>query len=82
MRVVAGFALERAVGRRPAERQDVVVEIARRFAFGAGEGGEVGPDGRRLEVRAAGLNGADLSQRKGTYAMPPGVTDIPGLEVE
>ena len=34
-----------------------------------------------IEVRSAGLNGADLSQRKGTYAMPPGVTDIPGLEV-
>jgi len=34
-----------------------------------------------IKVASAGLNGADLSQRKGTYPMPPGVTDIPGLEV-
>ena len=34
-----------------------------------------------IKVVSAGLNGADLSQRKGTYAMPSGVTDIPGLEV-
>ena len=33
-----------------------------------------------IRVAAAGLNGADLSQRRGTYPMPPGVTDIPGLE--
>jgi putative PIG3 family NAD(P)H quinone oxidoreductase len=33
-----------------------------------------------IRVCAAGLNGADLSQRRGTYPMPPGVTDIPGLE--
>ncbi|MBT5050272.1 MAG: NAD(P)H-quinone oxidoreductase [Rhodospirillaceae bacterium] len=33
-----------------------------------------------IKVASAGLNGADLSQRKGTYPMPPGVTDIPGLE--
>lgn len=33
-----------------------------------------------IKVAAAGLNGADLSQRKGTYPMPPGITDIPGLE--
>lgn len=33
-----------------------------------------------FRVTTAGLNGADLSQRKGTYPMPPGVTDIPGLE--
>lgn len=33
-----------------------------------------------IRVAGAGLNGADLSQRKGTYPMPPGVTDIPGLE--
>ena len=34
-----------------------------------------------IKVASAGLNGADLSQRKGTYPMPPGVTDVPGLEV-
>lgn len=35
-----------------------------------------------IEVRAAGLNRADLSQREGKYPAPPGVpSDIPGLEV-
>ena len=34
-----------------------------------------------IEMAGAGLNGADLSQRQGKYPMPPGVTDIPGLEV-
>jgi NADPH2:quinone reductase len=33
-----------------------------------------------LKVAAAGLNGADLSQRRGRYDMPPGATDILGLE--
>ena len=33
-----------------------------------------------IRIAGAGLNGADLSQRKGRYPMPPGVTDIPGLE--
>jgi NADPH:quinone reductase-like Zn-dependent oxidoreductase len=32
-------------------------------------------------VRAAGLNGADVMQRKGRYPAPPGAPkDIPGLE--
>lgn len=34
-----------------------------------------------IEVRAAGLNRGDLMQRQGLYPPPPGVTDIPGLEV-
>src|SRR5690348_12446981 len=33
-----------------------------------------------IEIAAAGLNGADLSQRLGRYEMPPGATDILGLE--
>jgi NADPH2:quinone reductase len=33
-----------------------------------------------VKVAAAGLNGADLSQRLGRYEMPPGATDILGLE--
>jgi len=33
-----------------------------------------------LDVAAAGLNRADVSQRRGFYAPPPGVTDILGLE--
>ena len=34
-----------------------------------------------IKVTAAGLNGADLSQRRGLYAMPPGASDVLGLEV-
>lgn len=33
-----------------------------------------------IKVAGAGLNGADLTQREGLYPMPPGITDIPGLE--
>lgn len=35
----------------------------------------------RIRVTAAGLNGADLSQRRGFYPPPPGAPDWPGLEV-
>ena len=35
-----------------------------------------------IRVRAAGLNGADMLQRRGGYPAPPGVpADIPGLEL-
>ena len=35
-----------------------------------------------IEVKASGLNRADIIQRQGNYAAPPGVpADIPGLEV-
>lgn len=34
-----------------------------------------------IRVAAAGLNGADLSQRRGFYPPPPGAPDWPGLEV-
>lgn len=34
-----------------------------------------------IRVTAAGVNRPDCSQRRGTYPPPPGVTDIPGLEV-
>lgn len=43
-----------------------------------------GPEDKqvRVEVRVAGLNRADLLQRRGQYPAPPGVpTDIPGLEI-
>lgn len=33
-----------------------------------------------LKIAAAGVNGADLSQARGRYPMPPGATDIFGLE--
>jgi len=34
-----------------------------------------------IRVAAAGLNGADLAQRRGVYPPPKGASDIPGLEV-
>src|SRR3990170_5678254 len=35
-----------------------------------------------VSVKAAGLNGADMLQRKGGYPVPPGEPqDIPGLEL-
>jgi len=34
-----------------------------------------------VRVQAAGVNRPDVMQRKGGYPPPPGVTDIPGLEV-
>lgn len=34
-----------------------------------------------IRVAAAGINGPDIYQRQGLYPAPPGVTDIPGLEV-
>jgi len=41
-----------------------------------------GPGEVLVRVRAAGVNGADLLQRKGAYPAPPGSpADIPGLEL-
>jgi putative PIG3 family NAD(P)H quinone oxidoreductase len=34
-----------------------------------------------IRVEAAGINRPDIYQRRGLYPPPPGVTDIPGLEV-
>src|ERR1700678_1739511 len=34
-----------------------------------------------VKVAAAGVNRPDVAQRKGQYPPPPGVTDIPGLEI-
>jgi len=33
-----------------------------------------------VRIKAAGVNRADVLQRQGLYPMPPGATDIPGLE--
>jgi len=42
----------------------------------------IGPDEVLIRVKAAGVNRADVIQRKGLYPAPPGVAaDIPGLEV-
>src|SRR3954468_14590681 len=40
-----------------------------------------GPDEVLIRVAAAGVNRPDVFQRRGRYAPPPGVSDIPGLEV-
>lgn len=39
-----------------------------------------GDDEVLIKIAGAGLNGADLTQRRGKYPMPPGASDIPGLE--
>lgn len=41
----------------------------------------IGPHDIRLEVAAAGVNRADISQRLGRYPSPPGSPQWPGLEV-
>ncbi|MSO54927.1 MAG: NAD(P)H-quinone oxidoreductase [Rhodospirillales bacterium] len=40
-----------------------------------------GPEDLLVRVRAAGINRADCLQREGRYPMPPGVGNVPGLEV-
>ena len=43
---------------------------------------EPGPEDLLVAVRAAGINGADLLQRRGRYPAPAGIpADLPGLEV-
>ena len=34
-----------------------------------------------ISVQASGVNRPDVLQRKGLYPMPPGVSDLPGLEI-
>jgi NADPH2:quinone reductase len=34
-----------------------------------------------IDVEASGINRPDVLQRKGLYPMPPGVSDLPGLEI-
>lgn len=40
-----------------------------------------GPGEVLVKVSASGVNRPDVLQRKGLYPMPPGVSDIPGLEI-
>ena len=42
---------------------------------------EPGPGEVRIRVEAAGVNRPDVHQREGRYPPPPGITEIPGLEV-
>jgi len=34
-----------------------------------------------IRVSASGINRPDVLQRKGLYPMPPGISDLPGLEI-
>ena len=43
--------------------------------------GEPGPRDVIIQVAAAGVNYPDVLQRQGRYAVPPGASDLPGLEV-
>jgi NADPH2:quinone reductase len=52
-----------------------VLQLAERPAPVAGAGELL------VRVRASGVNRPDVGQRKGNYPPPPGVTDIPGLEI-
>ena len=47
---------------------------------GVAEAPELVPGSIRIRVAAAGLNRADLMQRRGMYPPPPGASDILGLE--
>jgi len=40
-----------------------------------------GPGELLVRVAASGVNRPDVLQRKGHYPMPPGVSDLPGLEI-
>lgn len=40
-----------------------------------------GPGEVQIAIAAAGINGADLAQRRGAYPPPEGASDLPGLEV-
>jgi NADPH2:quinone reductase len=42
---------------------------------------QAGPGEVLVRVSASGVNRPDVLQRKGLYPMPPGVSDLPGLEV-
>ncbi|HZF80484.1 MAG TPA: NAD(P)H-quinone oxidoreductase, partial [Rubrivivax sp.] len=42
---------------------------------------EPGPGELLIAVQASGINRPDVLQRKGLYPMPPGVSDLPGLEI-
>ena len=42
---------------------------------------ELQPGELLIAVQASGINRPDVLQRKGLYPMPPGVSDLPGLEI-
>ena len=58
----------------------VVVEEDQPLKLGEVEKPSCGPNDVLVEVMTAGLNRADLVQRKGLYPPPPGASQIMGLE--
>ena len=58
----------------------VVVEDDQPLKLGQVEKPSCGPNDVLVEVMTAGLNRADLVQRKGLYPPPPGASEIMGLE--
>ncbi len=58
----------------------VIAETERPLVVGPVDRPTVGPTDVLIEVKAAGLNRADLMQRAGQYPPPPGASDILGLE--
>jgi len=61
--------------------QAVLVSANEPLSLGDVPGPDVGPTDVLIEVKAAGLNRADLMQRAGAYPPPPGASEILGLEV-
>ncbi len=58
----------------------VIAEADKPLVLGPVDRPAVGPSDVLIEVKAAGLNRADLMQRAGMYPPPPGASDILGLE--
>lgn len=60
--------------------QAVIAELGQPLTLGDVAAPVVGDSDVLIEVRAAGLNRADLMQRAGLYPPPPGASEILGLE--
>ena len=61
--------------------QAIIAKDGEALTLGDVEDPVVGPLDVLIEVKAAGLNRADLVQRAGAYPPPPGASPIMGLEV-
>jgi NADPH:quinone reductase-like Zn-dependent oxidoreductase len=51
------------------------------LVWGEADLAQPGPHEVVVDVHAAGVNNADLLQRRGSYAVPPGASPILGLEI-
>ncbi|MEL6258229.1 MAG: NAD(P)H-quinone oxidoreductase [Pseudomonadota bacterium] len=58
----------------------VLIQEDQSLALGDAPQPSLGPNDVLIDMRAAGLNRADLLQRRGMYPPPPGASDIMGLE--